>query len=197
MDDKTQRILFMILLTLLALASIAFSGDEDFRSEPSLFADKRAFMIGDVVAILLMEYVQGSNEATSKSDFQHSVGMNNSATGALDFLPGLGMNSGIDSDMEAKGGTTRQGSLKGKISARVVEVLPNGNLRLEGKRSVEVNDEEQVTIFSGIVRPSDIRADNSVFSYLVADATITYRGKGMVNDTARPGILSRFIAWLF
>ncbi len=197
MEERNQKILVMILLTLLALAAIA-AAQEPVSSHPqSLFADKRAFQVGDVVTILLMEYTKGSNEATTDNDFEHRIDISNSATGALDFIPGLGLDAGIDSDQRARGSTTREGSLKGKISALVIEVLSNGNLRLEGQRTVEVNGEQQLTILTGIVRSSDIRADNTVYSYLIADAAITCRGKGVVDQATRPGILSRIIGWLF
>jgi len=62
---------------------------------------------------------------------------------------------------------------------------------------VEINGEEQTTVLSGIVRARDIQSDNTVYSYLIADASIAYRGRGLVNDAGKPGILSRFINWLF
>jgi len=91
----------------------------------------------------------------------------------------------------------RAAPLRGKMSAQIVDILPNGNLKIEGKRTVEINGEEQTTILTGVVRPRDILSDNTVYSYLIADASISYRGRGMVNDAAKPGILSRFINWLF
>ena len=197
MDDRNEKILVMILLTLLVLASIAAAQGQPTSHPPSLFADKRAFQVGDIITILLMEYTEGSNASTTNNDFEHRVEMKNSVSGALDFLPILGLDAGIDSDQRAKGNTSRQGSLRGKMSALVVEVLPNGNLVLEGQRTVEVNGEQQITILRGVVRPSDIIGDNTVYSYLIADANITYRGKGVVDQATRPGILSRIIGWLF
>jgi flagellar L-ring protein precursor FlgH len=83
------------------------------------------------------------------------------------------------------------------MSARIIELLSNGDLKIEGRRMVEINGEEQITVLTGIVRPSDVLADNTVYSFLIADASISYRGRGLVDDAAKPGILSRFVNWLF
>jgi len=186
-----------ILLTLLAVASIAAAQELDFQPPPSLFTDKRAFRVGDVVTILLQEYTTGSNQARTDNDFSNLYEIKNAAGGKLDFLPGLKLKTEITGDNQNEGATSRTGRLTGKLAASVMEILPNGNLRLEGRKSVEVNGEQQITILTGIVRPADIRADNSVYSYLIADAAITYRGMGVVDKAARPGLLSRFLAWLF
>jgi flagellar L-ring protein precursor FlgH len=77
------------------------------------------------------------------------------------------------------------------MSAIVTQVLPNGNLVIEGKRLVRVNNEEQVMILSGVIRPRDVAADNSILSTLVADAKIFYSGEGVIADKQRPGWLSR------
>ncbi len=100
-------------------------------------------------------------------------------------------------EYKAQGGTSRKGSLKGKVSARVVDVLSNGLLQLEGQRTVTVNGEEQITVMTGIVRPRDIKSDNTVMSYLVADAAISYMGKGTVEKAAEPGFFSKIFNWLF
>ena len=194
MDERSYRLLMMIMLTLLALASIAAGGEG---APGSLYSDKRALKQNDVVTILLMEYTQGSNSANTDGETRHDLQVTSSSSGLLDFIPGLGLDSKIDSDQRARGATSRQGTLRGKMSAQIVDILPNGNLKIEGKRTVEINGEEQTTILTGVVRPRDILSDNTVYSYLIADASISYRGRGMVNDAAKTGILSRFINWLF
>ncbi|MBM3328386.1 MAG: flagellar basal body L-ring protein FlgH [Calditrichaeota bacterium] len=176
----------------------ASTPDRSARSAPaSLFADQRAFRIGDVVTILLMEYTSGSNEATTNSDLEHLIEATSASSGVLSAIPGLGLKSSLSSDSKAKGGTSRSGQLRGKMAARVVEMLPNGNLKLEGQRKVEVNGEEQITVLTGLVRPRDILSDNSVFSYLIADAAISYKGRGVVDQAQKPGLIIRFFNWLF
>ena len=150
-----------------------------------------------MIIVLLEEYTIGSNEAESRSDFKNQFKLDVSASGALDFIPGMGGKSIFDGDNEAKGSTSRKGSLKGKLAARVVEVLGNENLRLEGRRTIEVNGEKQIIILKGMVRSNDISADNTVYSFLIADAEIILCGKGQVDQASKPGIITRIFAWLF
>jgi flagellar L-ring protein precursor FlgH len=83
--------------------------------------------------------------------------------------------------------------LKATITARVMDVLPNGYLRIQGQRSVKVNNEEQIIILEGVVRPKDINHENMISSAQVADARITYAGNGIVNDKQQPGWLHNFV----
>jgi len=76
-------------------------------------------------------------------------------------------------------------------------MLPNDQLKLEGQRKVVINGEEQTTVLSGVVRRTDILSDNTVFSYLISDATISFKGRGVVDQASKPGYISRFINWLF
>jgi len=83
------------------------------------------------------------------------------------------------------------------MTAKVVEVLPNGNLVIEGRQTIVINGEEQVIVVSGIVRPQDIEPDNTVLSTYIADATIVYNGTGPIGDAQEPGLLTRLLNWLF
>ncbi|MBM3327486.1 MAG: flagellar basal body L-ring protein FlgH [Calditrichaeota bacterium] len=202
--DDRELLFWLMLLSMCLLASLtlaqppAVSSVSASRPAPtSLFADQRAFRPGDVVTILLMEYTTGSNEASTNADLEHLIEATNAGSGSLASIPALGLKAGLSSDQKARGGTSRSGTLRGKMAARVVEIMPNGNLRLEGMRRINVNGEEQTTILTGVVRPRDILSDNSVYSYLIADAAISYKGKGVVDEAQRPGILLRFINWLF
>ncbi len=197
---RTQfRIPTLVILGIFAMANVSTAISQSVMSSPlpSLFTDKRAYRVGDLVTILLMEFTEGSNESSTNTKYEHQFNLDAGGTGKLDFIPGLGMSSGLGSDQKAEGGTTRQGSLKGKLSARVMNVLPNGLLKLEGQRVLVVNGEQQLTILTGIVRPKDIQANNSVYSYLIADASITYQGKGVVNNAATPGFFTKLLGWLF
>jgi flagellar L-ring protein FlgH len=78
-----------------------------------------------------------------------------------------------------------------------VEVLPNGTLRIEGSKQVVINEETEVLSVAGLVRPEDIASDNSIASGRVADAKISYSGRGTDANAEKPGYLSRFLDWLF
>ena len=97
------------------------------------------------------------------------------------------------------GTTTRDGNLEATIAAVITEVLPNGNFRILGRRSVTVNNEEQIMALTGIIRPVDIGFDNTIPSTRIADAAITYIGKGIVADEQSAGWLARILSkiWPF
>lgn len=186
-----------MILTLLLLVSIGMTHEMNYTPPPSLFTDKRAFRLGDIVTILLEEYSTGSNSARLRADYSNNFEFRNSITGKLNFLPGFGVSTDIEGDNLTRGITTRTGSLRGKIAGKVTEILQNGNLRLEGRRTIVVNGEEQITVLTGIVRPNDIKADNTIYSYMIADAQISYLGKGEINQAVKLGFLSRLLAWIF
>ena len=95
------------------------------------------------------------------------------------------------------GATSRADTLTGTISTVVTEVLPNGDLRIEGKREVTVNSETQLMSISGIVRRVDVDTKNTVLSSAIADAKIEYSGLGVVDDVQRPGWLVRVLDWVY
>ena len=156
----------------------------------SLYADHKARRMGDIVTIIIAESSKASKStATSTSKKSGSNGSLSDFFG-LASLP-LKMGADAESDYSGSGTTTRSGSMNARISASVKEVLPNGNLVLEGTRRVTVNDDIQIITVSGIVRPEDIRSDNTVLSIYMADAQIRYDGKGPMMQ--KPGILTRIL----
>ncbi len=82
------------------------------------------------------------------------------------------------------------------LSARVTRVLDNGNLVIEGRRLVKVNDETQILVVSGVVRPYDVAPDNTVLSSRLADGEVRLEGRGVVSDRQRPGLLQRIFDFL-
>jgi len=105
----------------------------------------------------------------------------------------------VKNDFSGDGSTTRDGSIKATISAKVVEVMPNGNLAIEGKREISLNKERKEILFQGIVRPKDIAANNSVLSTQVADAKVILTGVGVIGEKQSPGWLARIfdVVWPF
>ena len=79
------------------------------------------------------------------------------------------------------------------MTARVIDVLPNGNMLIEGRRNIKVNNEDQEIILEGTVRPRDIGADNVVNSIYIADARISYSGRGIISDRQSPGWLMNIV----
>jgi len=109
------------------------------------------------------------------------------------------VNGNISSDFEGTGETERSGALNAFMTAMIVDVMPNGNMVIEGNREVRVNAENQMITLTGLVRPRDISADNVILSTYIADARISYSGTGVLNDRQKPGWLTRALdkVWPF
>lgn len=190
---KTQFLSIAMLLF-----SIAANAQQDMGKSMSLFTDNKANKVGKGITVLVMEFSQASNEAKTESKKQttNNVGIEK-GTGMLQFLPEFGINGKTQNDFKGDARTSRKGSLRAKIAARIVGVNDAGDYVIEGKRVVETNNEKEVYSLEGAVRPEDIMADNTVFSYNIYDAHIIYKGKGEVARAQKPGVITRFLQWLF
>jgi len=98
---------------------------------------------------------------------------------------------------DGKGTTDRQGHVKAYVSAMVVKVLPNGNLYINGRREIKVNNETQYITLSGIVRPEDVSSANEVSSTFVAHMKLAFSGIGPVSDKQQPGWLGRIVDYVW
>lgn len=166
-------------------------------SAANLYSDVRARNIGDILFVVIAEATTATSSASTKTQQDDSVNLNGGA-GLLRRLFGdLTLNSSNSRAGSGSGTTTRSGSLVTSLAVLVKEILPNGTMRIEGRRDVGINRETQKVVFSGLVRPEDISSDNTISSTLVADAQVRYDGKGIVGETQRPGILSRIFRFLF
>lgn len=171
-------------------------------SRAYMFEDRRASRVGDIVVVQIVEEHRGSKSANTSTDRQSSL--ESSAGGSLfgmdhilhKISETLGISVENSSEFEGEGSTSRQDSLTGTIAARVVEVFPNGDLRIRGKRQVIVNSEKQTMTIGGIVRRIDLDTTNTVLSSAVADAEISYTGLGVVDEVQRPGWATRLWNWI-
>ena len=173
-----------------------------------IFRDHRAYRPMDLITIVVTESSQGTNQAETESERTSSIlaGITNLFNYELDAVaknPGLNPSSLVNADysttFEGTGETTRSGSLSGKISAMIVEVLPSGVMRLEGEKIVSVNSEEQVMVISGLIRPRDVNSRNEVDSSKIANLRVDYYGNGVVGDVQYVGWLGRLLTkiWPF
>jgi flagellar L-ring protein precursor FlgH len=171
----------------------------------SLFGDQRARNIGDIVTVKIVEESSASEKATTdtsrKSEIDGGVtnffGVETNPGGPFRNLSTL-MKAGMNkNDFSGSGETKRSGSLTTVMAARVMEVLPNGNLAVEGKREIYVNNEKKEILLQGIVRPRDIANDNTIYSTQIADAKIIYTGIGVVAEKQRPGWMARIIDYVW
>jgi flagellar L-ring protein precursor FlgH len=166
----------------------------DFETGSSLVTNIKAHRVGDLITIIITE--QAAANATSKTKANNkSETRGGPALGWLDFLKPWDMT--VENKYLGDGDTQRGGSLRAEITARIVEVLHNGDYRLEGTRMVNINGEKQLIEITGICRSRDISSDNTIMSTYISDAQIAYNGSGVVNDTAQPGVVTRILNWLF
>ncbi len=173
-----------------------------------LYEDMRAMRPGDILTIKIVEKHKGSKSADTKAERESTVDNSLSGSGigylgipgvrlGAEATRGLGIDASAKSKFGGKGATNREDTLTGTISAIVTEVLPNGDLRMEGRREVTVNSEKQIMMLSGVVRRVDVDTKNTVLSSAIADAKIEYSGLGVVDDVQRPGWLVRVLDWIY
>ncbi len=164
-------------------------------SSRGLAADCRAHKVGDPITIMVQESSTASSTASTKTSKSESYAFNGLTGGLHGLLGPLG--SSDSSSLDGSGQTSRSGSLITTMSAVVKKVLPNGDLMIQGTRLITVNKEKENIVLTGEVRPQDISPNNTVSSVSLANATITYQGKGPVSKQTHGGLLSRLFGWLF
>ncbi len=191
-----RKTIVKALTALLCLCVIAGPAAESFAVK-SFYTDVKARDVGDVVTVMIVEKTLASNSSSIITEKETTVGTSGEGTGALDFIPAFGLDGTVSKEHEGLGTTSRRGSIVGQMAAVVVEVLDSGNLRIQGEKQILVNDETEILIVTGIVRPEDVSGENVVYSTDMANTEITYKGKGMVNDYSRPSILARLLTFFF
>lgn len=182
-----------------------WSDQSDFGN---LFTNPKARRVGDIVTVRIVESSSATNKASTQTGRSSSVsasvdglfGLENKYSANSPFFnPFSTVAGGLESGFDGSGTTKRSGDLTAVITARVMDILPNGNLIIMGSREVMVNREKQEITLSGIIRPRDVSAENVVLSTYISDAKIAYSGSGVINDRQRPGWLARAIdlVWPF
>ncbi len=165
-----------------------------YRSD--LFRDLKARYVNDVVTIRVVETTQAvaSADAKNSRDTSATAGFDKlfGAEKAIKELPTM-LSGKSNSSFEGKGSTSRETTLETNLTARVIEVLPNGYLVVEGKREVRVNNENQSVYLTGVVRPEDINSHNVVYSSAVAQMSVRVQGRGAVSRPIKPGWLYKIL----
>lgn len=165
------------------------------RPQSFLFSDFKAGRVGDVVTVRIVESSKGNKNASTKTEKDSSLSTSISAFFGMpsDKLSQASVGAETSEKHDGAGSTSRSSELTAVITARVIDVMPNGNLVIDGRREVIVNNETQLLYVTGIVRPEDIGPGNTVLSSYIADAKITYTGSGVVSDKQRVGWFVRLI----
>ena len=137
---------------------------------------------------------QNETKTEKSGEFSTSGGPGH---GTLRFIPFFSASGQHENSYDGKGENLRSQVLRSKMSVTVVGIKENGDLIIKGTRTIGISKDKETIALTGVVRQKDIKPDNTIESYLVADAEISYTGKGTANDAARPGIVMRFLNWLF
>lgn len=174
----------------------------------TLFRDFRAFQSMDVITIVVNENSEGRKKA--KTDNKTEFSLVAAISHFFGFEAGWASNNeGLDPEnlvgaetstkFKGEGETNRTGTFKARLSAVIMEVLPNGLLRVEGTKIIAVNDEEEVMVLSGLIRERDIDALNQVDSARIANMRIDFYGRGVVAEQTSPGWATRIFqnVWPF
>lgn len=174
------------------------AGAQQMASNVSLFSDIKSSQVGKGITVLVMEMAQASNDARSESKKQSDHNVKVSAgNGLFSFMPDINVGGDIQNDFRGDARTSKRGMLKAKIAARITGRSEAGDYIIEGRRVIEINNEKETYVLTGSVRPEDIMADNTVYSYNIYDAHIVYRGKGEVSRAQKAGVLTRVFQWIF
>lgn len=169
------------------------------------FTDNKARYLNDIVTIVVSETTTGTSKAAT------NTGRTTNATAGIATLLGLEksiaeknaklatleLGGSTSNSLKGQGDTSRGSTLSARVSARVVRVLDNGNLAIEGRRQLKMNAEDQYIMISGIIRTEDITSENLIASQHISDARIQYVGEGVINDKMGSGWLTRIMDWVW
>ena len=194
----------------------AVTADGSLWRDSSLYEDRKAKRVNDLLTILIAENVTATNTASTNDS------SNSSANYGITDLFGANTDFGLNTwpllkklypgtkftpsasgssttNFAGKGDTSRQGNITATITAKVIEVFPNSNMLVESRKEVIVNNEKQIVVLRGIVRPDDISTSNTIASTFVADAQIYLVGDGVLADKQSQGWLVRALdsVWPF
>ncbi len=188
---------FLLVLTFIIVpVSMVKANSLWVDSSPSanLFSDRRAHAVGDVITILISETSSASrtgNAANSKSA-SSSV---QAGSGLLTFIEPI--SGGASDSFKAQGSINNTNKVTGRITVKVTEVMPNGQMVVSGTQTIKQNTDEQKITITGIIRQEDVSSDNTVLSSSVADAQLKIEGKGPLTRKQRQGIVTQIFDIFF
>ncbi|AEV60804.1 flagellar basal body L-ring protein FlgH [Pseudomonas ogarae] len=164
------------------------------RGSQPLFEDRRPRMVGDTLTIELEEQVSASKTSSSNANRAGSMGLSLATTSSRASQVGdFGLDASTTHDFSGGGGSQANNSFTGTISVTVMQVMPNGNLRVRGDKQIAINQGTEFIRFSGLVNPRTITGENTVSSTQVSQARIEYVGDGYINEAQRMGWLHRIL----
>ena len=195
--------LLVVIATSATWASAASLWQNETLAEGTLYSDQVARRVGDLITILVKETTAVTDKSKTETKRDNTIKAEISMLPQNSALPSvLGASTvghlpavALDSEKDFKGeGNYQAGSdVRATITGRVVDVLDNGNLLIEGRRAVKVNADTKTIIITGIVRTADIRSDNTVMSEKLHDFQVAIEGEGPLTRSQQEGWLGRLI----
>lgn len=191
-----MRLLFVLVVGACLLGSWASQAMANSLFDESKFEsyteDKRARRVGDVLTVIVLEQSKAKSSVNTRAGRETGFEASTVVPGASDDY---GFGIGMESD--GGGSSQRENQVRAQLTVTVVEVVQEGALlKVEGEQVILVEDEEQRIRITGVVRKQDIASNNTVLSTRLADAKVDFTGKGVLDDSQRPGLLYRVMAWL-
>lgn len=194
MIRSKYSILFLVVFVLGIQTSVQAQWVDNARR--SLFSDVKAYTVGDALTILIVEDTRADNTANTNQSANTNIGA--TLQGGIGNTQGnVNGSIGTQNTFNGRGQTNRGETFRAKLTAKVLSVEPNGNLKIEATRTTKINGENQKITLSGLVRPVDLNDANSVYSYQVMDLTLIYDGDGTLSETQEPGLITKFLRFLF
>lgn len=198
---------FLLLISFVAGWGLTTYADSLWESAkvPFYGKNKRRVRVGDMITIYISESTSAVQAATTTTRKDSSVGTNllNNWDQVANLLGNETVRKNLDfqvkgnDEYQGAGQTSRQSKVKAVVTAVVTEVLETGNLFVVGEHRVKVNNEIETVRVSGLVRPQDISAKNSIFSYQIAKAQVSVNGDGVVATKQTPGVMTKMFNWFF
>ncbi len=159
-----------------------------------MYSDKDEFQEGDLITVEIDEAASAIQDADSDASTTSEIGLE-SGDGLLDFINPF--SAGLTASESADGLTQRSGTLEADITVQVEEVKENDNMRIIGDKAITINDETQIIELSGIIRPDDVTAENTIDSRHVSNPEIKYDGEGIIGDKQERGLFNFLFDLIF
>jgi len=184
-----------IILSLILISSA--SAQSLWNDNANWYGDARPGRVGDIITVLVNERTDAKDEATMEvtKSSTNDINGGNDGNGILSFIRGLTFSANNASAGE--GSTERKHHATATLACLVTEVLPNGNLVIEGTRDVRTSEETLQFQLFGVIRPQDVNADNQINSSLIANAEIAVKGRGIISRTQKVGVVTQLLQAIF
>ena len=190
----TKKFLSLILILLILTLAGAAQAASLWNDNNNWFGDTRPSRVGDIVTVLVNERTDAKDEATMELT-KNSNNSVSDGTGILKFIRSLSLSTSSTSDGD--GSIERKHHATATLACLVTEVLPNGNLVIEGTRDIRTSEEILQFQLIGVIRPQDVNSDNQINSSLIANAEIAVKGRGTISRTQKPGVVTQILQAVF